>query len=349
MKVAGLSEPQKRGTGTADRLALVLNRHRNKAPNNSRPSRGNQLSRPHLSTREKEILYAVSTGAPHKTIARKLGISIRTVQTHLERVRTKYANVGRSIDWAGHYSNRVDEDELGMEWPFHSLDMTDLDVLRLLSLAGTLPSHALPQILEGRHAASSVERALEGLNERHLVIGGAPEGVYVHKIDQSNIQERFLGDPELQAALDLRIADWLQTQRTEESTWRTSRDVSPQLQEIRHRLRAGDGHRAIQVMMSIAEFLATCDKAYILNGALFLAHKWADTPEARAAYELSSGLVLFHSGRQEEAAAAFRGGLDAAKLAGDDILTARLNIWLDNALRHIGELAADPGPGRPPE
>jgi len=64
MKIAGLSEPQKRGTGTADRLALVLNQNQKIASNNSRPPRSNQPARPHLSTREKEILYAVSTGRP---------------------------------------------------------------------------------------------------------------------------------------------------------------------------------------------------------------------------------------------------------------------------------------------
>jgi len=182
---------------------------------------------------------------------------------------------------------------------------------------------------------------VERLIKRRLVLFKETADVlYVHSIDGDNIREKYLGDPELRAELDMRIAEWLQTQRTEESTWRTREDVSPQLQEIRHRLRAGDGHRAIKVMMDIAEFLATRGAGYLLNGALIEARKWADTSEARAAYQLSLGLVRFAGGSQEDAVAEFRTGLDAAERAGDDILTARLDMWLGKALQHVGELEA---------
>jgi DNA-binding NarL/FixJ family response regulator len=78
-------------------------------------SRDNRSRRPHLSPREKEILQAVGSGVPHKAIARHLGISVSTVQTHLERVRHKYADVGRRIDHPAHYGDRVREDGLGRE------------------------------------------------------------------------------------------------------------------------------------------------------------------------------------------------------------------------------------------
>jgi len=78
-------------------------------------SRDDRPRRPHLSPREGEILHAVGSGIPHKTIARQLGISVSTVQTHLERVRHKYAEVGRPIYHAAHYSDRLREDGLGRE------------------------------------------------------------------------------------------------------------------------------------------------------------------------------------------------------------------------------------------
>jgi two-component system, NarL family, nitrate/nitrite response regulator NarL len=78
-------------------------------------SRDARAQRPHLSPREQEILRAVGSGMPHKTIARQLGISISTVQTHLERVRQKYAQAGRPIRHPGHYSERVREDSFGRE------------------------------------------------------------------------------------------------------------------------------------------------------------------------------------------------------------------------------------------
>jgi two-component system nitrate/nitrite response regulator NarL len=77
--------------------------------------RDDRPRRPKLSPREREILVAVGKGAPHKAIARQLGITMSTVQTHLERVRYKYASVGRPIDHAAHYSERVREDSLGRE------------------------------------------------------------------------------------------------------------------------------------------------------------------------------------------------------------------------------------------
>jgi two-component system nitrate/nitrite response regulator NarL len=78
-------------------------------------SRDDRPLRPHLSPREQQILIAVGNGTPHKAIARQLGISMSTVQTHLERVRYKYAGVGRPIDHAGHYSDRLREDSLGRD------------------------------------------------------------------------------------------------------------------------------------------------------------------------------------------------------------------------------------------
>lgn len=77
--------------------------------------RDDRSRRPKLSPREREILVAVGGGTPHKAIARQLGLSISTVQTHLERVRYKYAGVGRPIDHPAHYSERVREDSLGRD------------------------------------------------------------------------------------------------------------------------------------------------------------------------------------------------------------------------------------------
>ena len=78
-------------------------------------SRDDRPRRPHLSPREREILVAVGNGMPHKAIARQFGITMSTVQTHLERVRYKYAVVGRPIDHPGHYSERLREDSLGRD------------------------------------------------------------------------------------------------------------------------------------------------------------------------------------------------------------------------------------------
>jgi two-component system, NarL family, nitrate/nitrite response regulator NarL len=88
-------------------------------------SRDDRPRRPHLSPREQEILHAVGRGAPHKAIARQLGISMSTVQTHLERVRFKYAQAGRPIHHPAQYSDRLREDGLGRDRLKPDLDIGD--------------------------------------------------------------------------------------------------------------------------------------------------------------------------------------------------------------------------------
>jgi DNA-binding CsgD family transcriptional regulator len=52
--------------------------------------------RPQLSRRQREVLIAyMSSGDLLPTIARRLGMDPETVKTHLRRIRTKYADVGR--------------------------------------------------------------------------------------------------------------------------------------------------------------------------------------------------------------------------------------------------------------
>jgi len=52
--------------------------------------------RPQLSQREMEVLRAWFASSSKELVAAKLHISVKTVDTHIERVRVKYANVGRA-------------------------------------------------------------------------------------------------------------------------------------------------------------------------------------------------------------------------------------------------------------
>lgn len=51
--------------------------------------------RPQLSTREENVLIEWFQSESKELVAQRLGISVRTVNTYLDRVRIKYANVGR--------------------------------------------------------------------------------------------------------------------------------------------------------------------------------------------------------------------------------------------------------------
>ena len=229
---------------------------------------------------------------------------------------------------------------------FRSLDTVGRDVLRLFALADTpLPVPALPGMLHGSHPPSRVAQTVERLvNRRMLGFERAAARGRLHPIDSDYVRRTLLDDPEHCAALDLRLADWLATERSEESRWRTSTDVAVQRREIRHRLRAGDGHGAIRVIAGVADFLAGRGETEELTIALAQTRDAADTPETRAAYERSRGVVECFTGSLEEAVVAFRAGCDAAEDAGDRFMTARLELYLGNALRHMGAAVAARNP-----
>jgi hypothetical protein len=224
---------------------------------------------------------------------------------------------------------------------FDGLDEAGRDVVRLFALAGTpLPAEALPEMLAPEHPPDAVARTVERLAETHVIGFDRDTGnARLHPIDSDYVRGT-LDDPGKRATLDLRLADWLATQRTDPKTWRTSSDVAPQRQEIRHRLSAGDGHGAIRAMASVAEFLARHGDGDQLTEVLEQGRTYADTPALRAAYELSRGSVAFYAGSPQEATDAFRAGRAAAEEADDRRLTAWLDSWLGTVLRYAGQAAA---------
>lgn len=57
--------------------------------------RGVELERPHLSTREREVLRQWLHSDSKREIAASLHLSVGTVNTYVARVRGKYAAIGR--------------------------------------------------------------------------------------------------------------------------------------------------------------------------------------------------------------------------------------------------------------
>lgn len=53
--------------------------------------------RPHLAPRELDVLLTWFRCESKAAVGERLGISVRTVNTYLDRVRIKYANVGRDV------------------------------------------------------------------------------------------------------------------------------------------------------------------------------------------------------------------------------------------------------------
>ena len=66
----------------------------------------------HLTAREREVLRMVGEGHPNKTIARRLGISERTVKAHLTSVYQRLGVTDRTQAalWAQRHTERLDEE-----------------------------------------------------------------------------------------------------------------------------------------------------------------------------------------------------------------------------------------------
>lgn len=65
-----------------------------------------------LSGREREVLSRYASGLTQKQIAFELGVAPTTVKEHIDRVRTKYANVGRPVTDKTDFLKRAAEDGL---------------------------------------------------------------------------------------------------------------------------------------------------------------------------------------------------------------------------------------------
>jgi len=66
--------------------------------------------RPHLSTREREILLAYASGMTLNTAARHVGVRPETAKTYLDRVKAKYLERGRPTYTKLDLADRVRED-----------------------------------------------------------------------------------------------------------------------------------------------------------------------------------------------------------------------------------------------
>lgn len=95
MKAAGLSRPQMRGTSTARMLGLA----RNRAAARLRDYRYSLYRPPELSKREYEVAEHIAKGESNRAIADKLGISPRTVESHIAKIRQKLWDYGDQGEW----------------------------------------------------------------------------------------------------------------------------------------------------------------------------------------------------------------------------------------------------------
>ncbi|MCC8247039.1 response regulator [Saccharothrix luteola] len=68
--------------------------------------------RPRLSPREVEVLRAWFTSSSKDLVAAKLNITVKTVDTHIARVRVKYANAGRAARTKSELVSRALDDGL---------------------------------------------------------------------------------------------------------------------------------------------------------------------------------------------------------------------------------------------
>lgn len=77
-------------------------------------SRDHRVDRPVLTPREAEVLGLYASGLTLEAVARRVGIAPGTARTHLERVKQKYAEVGRPAYTKLELAERHREDRLDL-------------------------------------------------------------------------------------------------------------------------------------------------------------------------------------------------------------------------------------------
>ncbi len=74
--------------------------------------RGDTIPKPRLAAREKEVLLGWLQTGSKEMVAERLHISPTTVRTHLQRIRAKYAAVGRPASTKAALAARAIQDGL---------------------------------------------------------------------------------------------------------------------------------------------------------------------------------------------------------------------------------------------
>ncbi|MGC4779935.1 response regulator [Micromonospora chalcea] len=102
--VEAIREVASGGSAISPELAFVL-------------SRDARADRPRLSPQERAVLTAYASGATLAAAARRAGVAYGTAREYLERVKRKYAEVGRPTRTKLELADRVREDRLDLGGP----------------------------------------------------------------------------------------------------------------------------------------------------------------------------------------------------------------------------------------
>lgn len=228
---------------------------------------------------------------------------------------------------------------------FESLDRVERDVVQHLALArAPLPVQALQGILDSPASpASAVKAAIKGLVRRRMISADV-SGVRLHPLDSDFITRTLTDRPAELTTIDLGLADWLVTQRTDFHTWRTNTDVAPQRREFRHRLRAGDADGALSVLYDVAEFIAQHGEAGRVRDMLAEVPDTPRGPAAESRYRCICGVAEFYDGELGDSIMNFILARESARVAGARPLEAKAGLLHSIALRHSGRARESVGP-----
>jgi tetratricopeptide (TPR) repeat protein len=223
---------------------------------------------------------------------------------------------------------------------FLSLDEPERLVVQLLALSSVpLPDRAVLAILDGLSDADALRAAVRALvRNGGIQFDVKARTLRLHPVGVDWVSNQLLThDPDQQAALDLRLADWYQGQRLPPSQWRSPEHVTAQRREFHHRWRAGDHDQALVVLAQVARFLIRRGDAASVRKAVEGADAVALGPRGRVAKEQCRFLVEFFTGSSDRAETAARAAADAAEAAGMPEVATEMQAELATVWRHRGE------------
>ncbi|SNX96551.1 Nucleoside phosphorylase [Geodermatophilus sabuli] len=211
---------------------------------------------------------------------------------------------------------------------YDQLEGTSKEIIDVMAVAARPLGHDEVLELACVTEEDEFEDALDDLLGRQELVRDESEDIYrLHPLDTDHVQRSLPADR--RAELHRRLADWYRGQAPPRQTWDHVPDADPTVREYKHLWAAGEHQQALEVLASVAEFLARRGAFGVLNQAISRGGHLSDT----LPFRICRAFTEMYGGSQEQAEVDFHA---AAALDPD---SADWPTWRGSALRHMGRAA----------
>ncbi len=226
---------------------------------------------------------------------------------------------------------------------YSELEPTHLAVVRVVAVVGT-PVDADVVIDLCRAVDPGTGEYVEALNDvvgtRVLGIEGSTGRVRLHPLDAETVLDGLPAEGAWSlAAVSRVVADWYGRRAVPESQWRSWSDVDSSVAEARHRIRAGESDRALQVLLAVARAGPKVGHGAMVLSLLEKLRPGLSGSEELASHALARAIVHHRIGPRAAAIVAAEEAQEGFSATGQTMLQAEAAAVHGDALRGGGRFS----------